>query len=278
MDYKLGDIISESDIRIISREYAKALFEVMRGPAISKIAKELMMTDDLDFSIPIDDFSFSGGVAEMIYGKDFSHEDYNDIGKYLAEEINLLVEEQGLSIIEPENKIRATVIGAGAFSLSISGSTCYVDKGVVLPHNNLPVLPVNVKRREFSSKNIEREISRVFKNYDMKEGDDIVALYFKDFIDHSDSVLSTLAKAIESSLPHSVAQKKPIILIFSMDIAKVLGIAIHRETSIQNNLICLDELILETGDFIDIGAPLYSEQAYPITVKSLVFKKDKNDS
>ena len=278
MNYKLGDIIPENDVMTISREYAKALLEVMRGPATSKIAKELMMTDNLDFSIPIDDFSFSGGVAEMIYDRDDSHEEYNDIGKYLAEEINLLVKEQGLSIIEPENKIRATVIGAGAFSLSISGSTCYVDKGVVLPHNNIPVLPVNVKKREFSLKNIEREISRVFKNYDMKEGEDIVALYFKEFIDHSDSILSTLAKAIERSFPNSITQKKPIILIFSMDIAKVLGIAIRRETSIQNSLICLDELILEAGDFIDIGAPLYSGQAYPITVKSLVFNKDKKAS
>jgi ethanolamine utilization protein EutA len=278
MDYKLGDIISENDVKTISREYAKALLEVMRGRATSKIAKELMMTDDLDFSIPIDEFSFSGGVAEMIYSKDNSHEEYNDIGKYLAEEINLLVKEQGLTIIEPENKIRATVIGAGAFSLSISGSTCYVDDDVVLPLNNIPILPVNVKRREFSIKNIKNEIKRAFKNYDMKEGEDIFALYFKEFIDHTDNILSNLAKAIKSSLPHSVAKKKPIILIFSMDIAKVLGIAIRRETSIQNNLICLDELILESGDFIDIGAPLYSGQAYPITVKSLVFNKDKKDS
>lgn len=278
MNYKLGDIIPENDVKTISREYAKALLEVMRGPATSKIAKELMMTDDLDFSIPIDDFSFSGGVAEMIYGRNNVYEEFNDIGKYLADEINLLVEEQGLSIIEPENKIRATVIGAGAFSLSISGSTCYVDKDVVLPQINIPVLPVNIKREEFNHKNIKKEVERAFKNYDMKEDEDIVALYFKDFIDHSDNILSTLAKAIESSLPHSVRQKKPIILIFSMDIAKVLGIAIHRETLIQNNLICLDELILESGDFIDIGAPLYSGQAYPITVKSLVFNQNKRPS
>ena len=278
MNYKLGDIILENDVITISREYAKALLEVMRGPATSKIAKELMMTDDLDFSIPIDDFSFSGGVAEMIYSKDNSSEEYDDIGKYLAKEINFLVKEQGLSITEPENKIRATVIGAGAFSLSISGSTCYVDKDVVLPLNNIPILPVNVKRREFNTGNIKKEIKRALKNYDMKEGEDIFALYFKEFIDHTDNILSNLAKAIVSSLPHSVAQKKPIILIFSMDIAKVLGIAIRRGTSIQNDLICLDELILESGDFIDIGAPLYSGQAYPITVKSLVFNKDKKDS
>ncbi len=278
MNYSLGDIIPESDVKIISREYAKALIEVMKGPATTKIAKELMMTPDLDFSIPIDDYSFSGGVAEMIYDREEAHEEYNDIGKYLAEEIKLLVEELGLSIIEPENKIRATVIGAGAFSLSLSGSTCYVYDDVDLPHNNIPVLPINVKRNEFKPENIKKEIERAFKNYDMVEGEDIVALYFKGFIDHSDSILSILAKAVESSLPNSVSQKKPIILIFSMDIAKVLGITIRRETSIQNNLICLDELILEAGDFIDIGAPLNTGDAYPVTVKSLVFNKDKERS
>jgi len=278
MNYTLGDIIPESDVRIISREYAKALFEVMRGPATSKIAKELMMTPDLDISIPIDDYSFSGGVAEMVYDREEVHEEYNDIGKYMAEEIKLLVEELDLSIIEPENKIRATVIGAGAFSLSLSGSTCYVYEDVVLPLNNIPVLPINVKSKEFTFENIKKEVKRAFKNYDMKEGEDNVALYFKEFIDHSDSILSTLAKAIESSLPNSVSQKKPIILIFSMDIAKVLGITIRRETAIQSNLICLDELILEASDFIDIGAPLNSGDAYPVTVKSLVFNKDKDRS
>ena len=66
MKYQLGDFISEEDVRTIAHEYAKALVEVMRGPATSRIAKELMMTNDLDFSIPIDEFSFSGGVKRPI--------------------------------------------------------------------------------------------------------------------------------------------------------------------------------------------------------------------
>ena len=68
MNYKLGDIIPEDDVRAIAREYAKALVEVMRGPAKSRIAKELMMTDDIELSKPIDEYSFSGGVAEIYYG------------------------------------------------------------------------------------------------------------------------------------------------------------------------------------------------------------------
>ncbi len=130
MNYQLGDTISEEDVRTIAHEYAKALVEVMRGPATSTIAKELMMTSDLDFSIPIDEFSFSGGVAEMIYGDD---KVYDDIGLYLAEEIKSLMDEHNLVMIEPENKIRATVIGAGSFSLSVSGSTCYFDKSIEFP-------------------------------------------------------------------------------------------------------------------------------------------------
>jgi ethanolamine utilization protein EutA (predicted chaperonin) len=37
----------------------------------------------------------------------------------------------------------------------------------------------------------------------------------------------------------------------------------------------MDELELEEGDWIDIGAPLYSGQAFPVTVKSLVFYKTR---
>ena len=64
----------------------------------------------------------------------------------------------------------------------------------------------------------------------------------------------------------------------------MLGLAIRKETSIKDNLICLDELVLEAGDWIDIGEPLKSggtfgkhlesAEAFPVTVKSLVFNKD----
>ena len=58
--------------------------------------------------------------------------------------------EQNLPLVEPENKIRATVIGAGSFSLSVSGTTCYVDPSVELPLNNIPVVPVPISKELFS--------------------------------------------------------------------------------------------------------------------------------
>ena len=253
----------------------------MRGPATSKTAKTLMMTEDLDFSIPIDEISFSGGVAEMIYDKAGSIDrdkgktsnPYNDIGMYLAEEINNLVNEFNLPLMEPENKIRATVIGAGAFSLSISGSTCYYDESIKLPIENIPVVPINVNLRK---ENLKDKVELALNNFDLKEGEDLVALYFKDLINHRD--LPILAKEIEKALPNSVANKRLILIILRFDGGKMLGITIKRETSIKNNLFCLDELELEAGDWIDIGTPLHPSQAFPITIKSLVFNKDKKDS
>jgi len=278
MNYKIDDIIPEEDVRTIAREYAKTLLEVMRGPATNKIAKTLMMTEDLDFSIPIDEISFSGGIAEMIYdkGKNKTSNPYNDIGMYLSKEIKNLVDEFKLPLIEPENKIRATVIGAGSFSLSVSGSTCYYDENIKLPMENVPVVPVNIDlMKDFSLKkeNLKKEINLALNNFDLKEGEDLFALYFKDMINRND--LPVLAKEIERSLPNSAANQKLILIILGADGGKILGLTIKRETSIKNNLFCLDELDLEAGDWIDIGAPLKDGEAFPVTIKSLVFNKEK---
>ncbi len=279
MTYQIGDTIAEEDARSIVKEYAKALVEVMLGPAKSKVAKELLMTDDLDFSIPVDVYSFSGGVSEMFYGSD---ETFDDIGVMLAEEIKTLVEDRGLPIVEPENKIRATVIGAGAFSLSVSGSTTFFDENIELPVANIPVLPVNLGIGEFSPEELEEGIRRSFTTFDMVEGEDIVALYFKDRVVSrvytGDEWLPPFAKSIEEALPNSVSKKQLIILIFGYDVAKRMGLVIRDETSIKSNILVLDELLLEAGDWIDIGSPLKETEAFPVTVKSLVFNDNKEYS
>ncbi|NHJ13502.1 MAG: hypothetical protein EAX95_07480 [Candidatus Thorarchaeota archaeon] len=273
MNYTLGDIIPEEDARLIARAYASALIEVMRGPATSYIAKKLMMTGDLDFSISVDEFSFSGGVAEIYFGE--SEEDYDDIGRYLAEEIKALVQKNMMRVIEPENKIRATVIGAGAFTLSVSGSTCFFDENIEFPIANVPVLPINVTTQNYRQGRVEEEIARAFAKYDLQEGEEVVALYFKDSLYRSYSWLQEFVKAIENALPNTAAGKIMVILLFASDVGKMVGLATRQETSIQHNLISLDELHLEEGDWIDIGAPLQSGQVFPVTVKSLVFNQSE---
>jgi len=274
MKYELGDIIKDKDITKIVGEYAKALIEVMIGPATSIIAKGIMMTDDLDFSLPIDGYSFSGGVAEVIYNEDDIKE-YNDIGVLLAKEIKRLMNKADLPIIEPENKIRATVIGAGAFSLSVSGSTCYYDETVSLPILNIPVVPVIIDQGELHliDKKLKSAIDLALKNFDLKEGDNQFALYFKTPFMRA-QIMEKFASALEDALPNSTKKKALIVIILAFDGAKVLGITIRENTSIKSNLFCLDELELEAGDWIDIGEALKTGDVFPVTVKSLIFNKN----
>ena len=84
------------------------------------------------------------------------------------------------------------------------------------------------------------------------------------------------AKALEAALPNSIANKKPVILIFEKDIACSVGNVIKRETKLNSNLMSLDELSLDDGDWIDIGEPLVGQDVFPVTVKSLVFPTNGN--
>jgi ethanolamine utilization protein EutA len=268
MNFKKGDQISSEDIENIAITLAEILFEVITGPATSALARQLMLTDDLTFPSRIDEYSFSGGVAELMYG---GLDNYSDIGQILADQINALTPKLTSAVIEPANKIRATVIGAGAYSLSISGSSCFMDDQIAFPIRNVPVIRVDVDRSKLSFEHILAQINVSFQRFDLEEGENIVALYFKDPVMASYQQLELFARSIEVALANSIKNKVPIILIFETDIACGVGNVIRRETDLKTNLLTLDELNLKEGDWIDIGEPLVAGQVFPVTVKSLVF-------
>jgi ethanolamine utilization protein EutA len=277
LNYKIGDKISKADIESIASTLAEALFEVIRGPAKSALARQLMLTDNLTFPSHIDEYSFSGGIAELMYG---GVDNYDDIGQILADQINSLTPKLSAAVIEPANKIankiRATVIGAGAYSLSISGSSGFMDDKIAFPIRNVPVIRVDVDRSILSVEHIISQINESFQRFDLEEGEDIIALYFKDPVMASYPQLELFARSIEGALTNSIQNKIPIILIFDTDIACSVGSVIRRETDLKTNLLSLDELNLKEGDWIDIGEPLVAGQVFPVTVKSLVFHNNNS--
>jgi len=268
LNYKIGDRIPEPDIEKIASELAGALIEVMTGPANSFLARQLMVTENLNFPGTIDEYSFSGGVAEFIYG---ATGNYGDMGEVLSDKIIALIPELKSPVVEPVNKIRATVIGAGAYSLSISGSSGFMDDKISFPIRNVPVLRVDVERSKLSMEHVVTQIKNAFRRFDLIEGEDIVALYFKDPVRVSYPKLELFATSIEAALCNSIEKKMPVILIFEKDIACSVGNVIRRETRMKTNLLSLDELTLKDGDWIDISEPLIGCQVFPVTVKSLIF-------
>jgi len=268
LDYKMGDFIPRDDLGKIVGKLADVLIEVMTGPAHSPLAKELMMTDDLIFPGVIDEYIFSGGVAEFIYG---GLGDFNDIGELLAAKIIALAPRLKAPLVEPVNKIRATVIGAGAYSLSISGSSGFMDERLSFPMRNIPVLRVDVEQGQLNYDYIISQINLAFQRFDFVEGQEIVALYFRDPVKVNYADLELFARSVESALANSIKNKIPVILIFEKDVACSVGNVMRRETTLKNNLLSLDELSLNDGDWIDISEPLVGRQVFPVTVKSLVF-------
>jgi ethanolamine utilization protein EutA len=268
LNYRLGDPIPEEDLEKIAATMSEVLIEVMTGPAKTSLARRLMMTDSLDFPGNVDEYVFSGGVSEFIYGGNGSHQ---DMGRVLATKIHSLVPKLESPVVEPVNKIRATVIGAGAYSLSVSGSSGFMDDRFTLPIRNIPVLRVDVEHTKLSVAYVVSRVNMSFRRHDLLEGQEIVALYFRDPVRVNYPELRLFAKSMETALPNTIAKGLPIILIFEKDIACSVGNVMRRETGLKTNLLSLDELSLNDGDWIDVSEPLVGREVFPVTVKSLVF-------
>ena len=268
LNYQIGDPITKGDIERIAQTFAEVLFEAITGPVKSPLARQLMLTADLNIPNRIDEYSFSGGVAELMYG---GLDNYDDIGQILADKVKFLTSKLSAPVIELPNKIRATVIGAGAYSLSISGCSGFTDDKISFPIRNVPVMQVDVDQSKLSVEHVQKQIKAAFQRFDVDEGEDIIALYFRDPVRVSYPRLELFAKSIEAALTNTIRKQLPVILIFDTDIACSVGNVIRRETNLKTNLLALDELMLREGDWIDIGEPLVSGQVFPVTVKSLVF-------
>jgi ethanolamine utilization protein EutA len=268
LKYEIGDKISKKDIEKIAAQFADILFEALTDSANSDLSRRLMQTADLDMPGRIDEYAFSGGVAELMYG---GLNNFSDIGHVLADKIKSLTPRLESPVIELPNKIRATVIGAGAYSLSISGCSGFKDDQVAFPLRNIPVIRVDAEQSKLSVQHVVSQIGASFKRFDLNEGEETIALYFKDPVRVSYPQLELFAQSIEAALPNTIENDRPVILIFETDIACSVGNVIRRETGLNTNLLALDELKLKEGDWIDIGEPLVGDQVYPVTVKSLVF-------
>jgi ethanolamine utilization protein EutA len=130
---------------------------------------------------------------------------------------------------------------------------------------------VDVDQSKLSTEHIITQINASFQRFDLSEGDEVIALYFKNPVRVSYPQLELFAKSIERALTNTIQNKLPVILIFETDIACSVGNVIRRETRLKTNLLSLDELMLKEGDWVDIGEPLVDGQVFPVTVKSLVF-------
>jgi ethanolamine utilization protein EutA len=206
---------------------------------------------------------FSGGIGYYYYepARIACVEDvavHGDVGPLLARS---LLEEPALasySVIRPQETRRATVLGASAQSLTLSGSTIWADPSI-LPLKNLPV----VRPADSSS------IAQAVRRWDLDPGADqyAVALDVEGGMDYAQ--LEGHASQV-ADFARSLPEGKPVVIITRRDYAQALGLAIKgREPG--RPLLVIDQVGLEEGDYIDIGSPLMDGRVVPLVVKTLIF-------
>ncbi|MHA2322625.1 MAG: ethanolamine ammonia-lyase reactivating factor EutA, partial [Candidatus Thorarchaeota archaeon] len=208
LNLELGQILSESNQMKLADALAKALLECIQQQPVSEITSMLMMAPPLEFGDKIDCITFSGGVAEYFYGSE--EREFNDLGVFLAKALKERTQELDLPVGRPEHKIRATVIGAGNFSLQVSGSTTFLSSGLMYPLRNLPVVEPYLGTRKPSSTDVKVAINRALSRFDLIEGVDPLILAFNNSVRPSYENLKEFAIGVVSALPNTVKTQTPI--------------------------------------------------------------------
>ena len=216
-------------------------------------------------------FSFSGGVADCIFQPPADWRTYGDMGILLGRAIAAAPEFQRAKLIKGSETIRATVVGAGAHSVEVSGSTIFY-RQVTFPLKNLPIVKLGRNEETGTQEEVAAAIGEKLRWYTDEGGISQVALGLSGLSNPSYPQIDRLAHGIALGLrPLIEAGYFPVLAVES-DMAKVLGQALAQ--LISGPLLCLDGVGVENGDYIDIGTPVAGGTVLPVVVKTLVFAKE----
>lgn len=237
------------------------------------IASELMMTDPPPAGPSPEAITFSGGVAEYLFGREKG--DYGDLGPGLAHSLGHALAEGALAIEvwDPGQGIRATVIGASQFTVQVSGNTILVTDPARLPVSNLPVLlcPFALEAEEVAPEAISDTINAALARHDLADGEAAIALAFRWSGTPSHGRLAALARGLAAALPRTAAPGGTLVLLIDGDVGLTLGRILSEELKPGCDVISIDGLKLGDLDYVDIGVRIPGSGVVPVVIKSLLF-------
>jgi ethanolamine utilization protein EutA len=271
----LGRKITESQKEDFGAYMAKILFEVIeQGPA-SPVAKRLMVTPpfvNYGGLSQVQHIVVSGGVSEHVYDHDRTA--YGDIGPVLGRNMRLRLEKLPKDVLrEPIEGIRATVIGAGEYTIQASGNTSYISNTQALPVHGLKVIQAVIHPEESVSEALKQSLMK----FDLTRFTSGLALSLSvDGVPDYRSV-RRIAEGVAEILRDAEDPDCPLYLTLDLDIAKSLGGILKDEIHVQRDIIAVDGIDVGDLDYVDIGECLGITEVIPVTVKSLMFPKSKED-
>mgnify|MGYP002797655899 FL=1 len=225
--------------------FSELIFSAL-GFADTEIPAYLIADHRLSEKNRADILTFSGGVAACMHAEhaDFA---FGDIGVLLGRSLSQKIKQYECRVAERTDPIRATVIGAGQFSMEVSGSTIWYSD-ICFPLKNLPCVCAP-NRLDSSS----------------------CALYLCGKKSPSFCEVDQMAQQIAAAAKHMVKKEIPLVVITKEDCSKALGTCLKSKLPDKYPILCIDGVTCRAGDYIDIGSPVAGGKAVPVVVKTLVF-------
>lgn len=268
---KTGDVLTTKAAGKIADALAVALFEVLERRPLSPLSRALMLTPELHSTFPFDVVTFTGGVAEYIYG--LEEKSFGDLGPLLGAKIRARAErskEIG-GIGEPPRKLHATVIGASQHTVQLSGSTIHCSRPNLLPLSNVSVAAPVLSAKRFTRDAIRDSIRTALDQFELIDGKKPLALAVRWPVDPSYENLRAFAEGLRDAVPKTIG-RGTLVLVFDKDLAQAVGLLLETELNVRGDLVSVDEVELRPFDVIDIGSPAGKTRAVPVVIRSLVFE------
>lgn len=216
---------------------------------------------------------FSGGIGTYYYHPlpVASLSDvliHNDVGPLLASALRINPRIQSFKLVEPEETLRATVMGAASQTITLSGSTIWAE-AELLPLRNLPVVRPQIADI-LSPAELSEAFLRAAQRWATSDDQGQIALVI-DFPERIDfPSLQAVASGIVQYAQNRKDSSAPIVLILEHDYAQVFGQSI-KAMNPQLPVVVIDQVGLDEGDFIDLGSPILGGRVVPLSVKTLIF-------
>lgn len=258
-------------LRRITDEMANLLAQLLgllpRQPLLGKV-KTLGSSDYPADRLPQRIF-FSGGVAACMAARTSELFAFGDVGVLLARSIQSVFSALPCVFEPGRETVRATVVGAGTYTTTLSGSTISYSNGM-FPIKNLPVLKLtSAEQTDCLHGGTELLSARV--RWFLRQNDARrLALVLEGVRDPDYRSLQLLARSLSAVLDGLLAPGEPIVVSVERDMAKALGNAIHRLVPGRKAAV-IDSVHVGQNDYLDIGRPLANGLVVPVVVKTLLF-------
>lgn len=261
---KIGQMLSFIYIKEIARIMNRSMLEYLGGDRSS--SGRLLIVNKTYPEMPqIDEMMISGGVGSMIeaYRPNNLIEmtEFGDFGPVLASTLLEEAQHHNIRLIKPEHTARATVIGAGMQSTEISGATIHLSPGL-LPIKNVPVIKIECgeikKAIEYGLQVYDADVSPPF------------SLFIPMMKEVTYEIIHQLSESLVSHYQRLVPQCSLLIVLCENDMGKSLGQALQLRSSGQLSILCIDQIKVDFGDYLDLGEPIQNKMI-PVIVKTLAF-------